>query len=193
MKNLLATLGIIILSTGCTSMLPSKHTTTHGQWTDYTQLHTIIHDVRAGLTLDGVKSLGIDVDKTKNVEVLTHLDVARRFGLIGLKDDSLKVPEGVQAMVNAAERGRGYELTVESTVEAREGSFWKDFLQFKRITRTTGWKFSVLFITVDDKIVYVLHKGNPNINSITIEKNPLGPFQSLNGYVLVDVLEEFIK
>jgi hypothetical protein len=192
-KNLLAAIGIIILSTGCSSMLPTKHTTTHAQWDNYSQLHTIIHNVRAGLTLEDVKSLGIDVDKTKNIEVLTHLDVARRFGLIGLKDDSLKVPEGVQAMVNAAERGRGYELTVQSTVEVREGSFWKDFLQFKRITRTTGWKFSVLLITVDNKIVYVLHKGNPNINSLTIEKNPLGPFQSLNGYVLVDVLEDVIK
>ena len=130
--------------------------------------------------------------ETANVEILTHLDVAKRFGLMGLKDDSLKVPEGVLSMVNAAEKGRGYELTVTNTLEAREGSFWKDFLQFKKVTRTTGWKFSVLIITVDNKIVYVLHKGNPNINSVVVEKNPLGPFQSLNGYILVDVLEEVI-
>ena len=191
MKTLLAVIGII-LSIGCSSMLPTKHTTTHTQWDNYSQLHTIIHNVRAGLTLEDVKSLGIDVDKTKNVEVLTHLDVAKRFGLIGLRDPNLKIPEGVQRMVDAAEQGRGYELTVQSTLEAREGSFWRDFLQFKRITRTTGWKFSVLLITVDNKIVYVLHKGNPNINSITIEKNPLGPFQKLNGYVVVDLLEEVI-
>ena len=48
-------------------------------------------------------------------------------------------------------------------------------------------------ITVDDKVEYVLHKGNPNINSVTVEKNPLGPFQKLNGYVVVDLLEEVIK
>tara|TARA_R110002074_G_scaffold293225_3_gene464932 strand:- start:913 stop:1203 length:291 start_codon:yes stop_codon:yes gene_type:complete len=96
-------------------------------------------------------------------------------------------------MLDAAERGRGYELTVENTSNVREGGFWKDFLHFRRVSRTTGWKFSILIITVDDKVEYVLHKGNPNINSVTVEKNPLGPFQKLNGYVVVDLLEEVIK
>ena len=92
-------------------------------------------------------------------------------------------------MLDAAERGRGYELTVQNTEQIREGSFWKDFLNFKRVTRETGWKYSILIITVNDKVAYVLHKGNPNINTVTTEKNPLGPFQKLNGYVLVDLLE----
>ena len=47
-------------------------------------------------------------------------------------------------------------------------------------------------ITVDNKVEYVLHKGNPNINTVTVEKNPLGPFQKLNGYVVVDLLENVI-
>lgn len=193
MNNILAAVMIVALTTGCGSMLPTKHTTTHSQWSTYQDLHAIVNKVRAGQTLNDIKALGIDVNETKNIEVLTHLDVAKKFGLIGLKDDSLKVPEGVQTMVNAAERGRGYELNVKNIIESREGSFWKDFLQFRRITHTTGWDFSVLIITVDNEIVYVLHKGNPNIDSVTIEKNPLGPFQSINGYILVDVLEEVIK
>jgi len=191
MKNIIAVVAIGI-TTGCGSMLPTKSTVTHTQWTEYRQLDSLIGGIRAGQTLDDIRALGVDVTKTENVEVLTHLDVAKRFGLMGLKDDSLKVPQGVLNMVNAAEKGRGYELKVTNTLEEREGSFWKDFLQFKKVTRTTGWKFSALIITVDNKIVYVLHKGNPNINSVVVEKNPLGPFQSLNGYILVDVLEEVI-
>lgn len=192
MKNMVTLLALATIFTGCGSMLPTKHTTTHAQWSNYSDLNSVISNIRAGQTLDDIKALGIDVDKTKNVEQLTHLDVAKRFGLIGLKDDSLEVPEGVLNMVNAAEKGRGYELTVKNTIQSREGSFWKDFLQFKKVTRTTGWQFSILLITVDDKVVYVLHKGNPNINSVVVEKNPLGPFQSLNGYVLVDILEDVI-
>ena len=95
-------------------------------------------------------------------------------------------------MLDAAERGRGYELIVENTEQARVGSFWKDFLNFRRVTRETGWKYNILIITVDDKVAYVLHKGNPNINRVTTERNPLGPFQKLNGYVLVDLLENAI-
>tara|TARA_R100000808_G_scaffold6183_1_gene18512 strand:+ start:2131 stop:2655 length:525 start_codon:yes stop_codon:yes gene_type:complete len=174
-------------------MLPVKTTTTHSRWSEYEQLNTLANNIRAGHTLTDLKGLGFDVKTTKNIEVLTYLDVAKRFGLLGLRDPNLKIPAGVQRMVDAAEKGRGYELTVESTLVKREGSFWKDFLNFKQVKRTTGWKFSVLIITVDDKVEYVLHKGNPNINRLEIEKNPLGPFQKLNGYVLVDLAEEFIE
>lgn len=185
---------IVLLMTGCTGMLPKRSTITHNQWTDYDQVLYIGKNIRAGQSLDELKTLGVDVDKTQNVEHLTHLDVAKKFGLIGgEKDDSLKTPEGVQRMLDAAERGRGYELTVEHTRQEREGSFWKDFLNFKKINRTTGWKYNILIITVDDKVEYVLHKGNPNINSVTVEKNPLGPFQKLNGYVVVDLLENYIE
>ena len=182
-------ISVLTGSIGCSSLLPTTVTRTHSHWDNYNDVKSIVHHIHAGQTLDDIKNLGVDVDKTANIEVLTHLDVAKRFGLIGLKDPNLKVPVGVQRMVDAAEKGRGYELTIENTVDRRVGSFWKDFLNFKRVNRTTGWKFSVLIITVDNKIEYVLHKGNPNINKVTTEKNPLGPFQKLNGYVLVDLLE----
>jgi len=182
----------VFLTAGCSSMLPKKYTVTHNQWTHYDQVLYIGTNIRAGQSLDDLKGLGIDVHKTKNVDHLTHLDVARKFGLLGFKDEALKTPPGVQRMLDAAERGRGYELQAQHTTSEREGSFWKDFLNFKKTTRETGWTYNILIITVDDKVAYVLHKGNPNINKLTIEKNPLGPFQKLNGYVLVDLLENVI-
>lgn len=192
LKNLVLSSAVIYCCTGCAALLPTKTTQTHTGWTEYHQLKNVAHHIHAGQTLEDIKGLGVDVDRTENIEVLTHLDVAKRFGLIGLRDVNLKVPEGVQRMVDAAEKGRGYELTVQNTSTKRTGSFWKDFFGFKRVSNETGWKFSILIITVDNKIEYVLHKGNPNINKVTTEKNPLGPFQKLNGYVLVDVLENVI-
>jgi hypothetical protein len=192
LKNLALSSALILCLTGCSSLLPTKTIQTHTSWGEYHQLKNLAHHIHAGQTLEDIKGLGVDVDRTKNIEVLTHLDVAKRFGLIGLRDPNLKVPAGVQRMVDAAEKGRGYELTVQNTAVQRTGSFWKDFLNFKRVSTETGWKFSILIITVDDKVEYVLHKGNPNINRVTTEKNPLGPFQKLNGYVLVDLLENVI-
>ena len=192
MKKSTAIALTVLLTTGCSSMLPTKYTVTHKNWTEYSQVHDIGSSIRAGQSLDELKGLGVDVNKTKNVDHLTHLDVARKFGLLGFKDDTLKTPPGVQRMLDAAERGRGYELVVEHTTEAREGSFWKDFLNFKKTTRQTGWTYNILIITVDSKVQYVLHKGNPNINKVTVEKNPLGPFQKLNGYVVVDLLENVV-
>ena len=181
-----------VATVGCAGLLPKKTTVTHNQWAQYSQVSTIGDTIRAGQNLSDLKRIGVDVHSTKNVEHLTHLDVAKKFGLFGFRDESLKTPPGVQRMLDAAERGRGYELTVENTEQVREGSFWKDFLNFRRVTRETGWKYNILIITVDDKVAYVLHKGNPNINRVTTERNPLGPFQKLNGYVLVDLLENAI-
>ena len=190
MKSSIAIVAMAVVTIGCSSMLPRKTIVTHNQWTQYSQVRVIGDHIHAGQTLDDLRLLGVNVNSTSNIQHLTHLDVAKRFGLIGgQKDRSLKTPEGVQRMLDAAERGRGYELTVENTEHIRTGSFWKDFLNFKRTTRETGWKYNILIIAVDDKVQYVLHKGNPNINRVTTEKNPLGPFQKLNGYVLVDLLE----
>ena len=192
MTKFIAIALLAFVVSGCNGMLPKRYTVTHNQWTDYDQVMYIGNSIRAGQSLDDLKTIGVDVDNTDNVDHLTHLDVAEKFGLLGFKDDGIKTPPGVQRMLDAAERGRGYELKVEHTAEIREGSFWKDFLNFKRVTRQTGWRFNILIITVDNKVEYVLHKGNPNINRVTVEKNPLGPFQKLNGYVLVDLAEEFI-
>ena len=146
--NALVMCSIILLSVGCSSLLPKKHTVTHSQWESYQQLATVIDHIHAGQTLDDLKLLGIDVHSTENIEHLTHLDIAKRFGLIGgKKDASLKTPDGVQLMLDAAEKGRGYELTIEHTAQTRTGSFWKDFLNFKRITKETGWRYSILIIT----------------------------------------------
>ena len=174
-------------------MLPIKTVQTHTQLAEYGQLKLLATNIHAGQSLNDLKAIGVDVDKTQNIEVLTYLDIAKRFGLIGMRDPNLKIPAGVQRMMDAAEQGRGYELTVQHTIEKREGSFWKDFLNLKQIKRTTGWKFSILIITVEDKVQYVLHKGNPNISRLEVEKNPLGPFQKVNGYVLVDLAEDLIK
>lgn len=192
MIKYIAIFSAVVVTTGCTGLLPKKYTSTHNQWLEYSQVDQLGKQITAGKTLDELKTIGVDVHKTQNIEQLTHLDVAKRFGLIGHKDESLKTPPGVQRMLDAAEKGMGYELSVENTTHERVGGFWRDFLNFKRVTHETGWRYNILIITVEGKVEYVLHKGNPNINKVTIEKNPLGPFQKLNGYVLVDVLEEVI-
>ena len=189
LKNLVLS-SILILSVGCSSFLPSKTVDTQTRWTSYQEVESVVKAIRRGHTLEHVKELGLDVDKTPNVQSLTYLDIAKRFGLIGFRDQIVAVPDGVKKMMFAAERGRGYELNVEATRSQRIGNFWADFLQFRKKTHTTGWKFSVLLIVVNNKVEYVLYKGNPNIDKLEKEKNPIGPFQKINGYILVDLIAD---
>jgi hypothetical protein len=181
---------VLIVCGGCSTLLPSKSTSSQAQWKSYQDIETLANHIHAGQTLDDLKTLGIDVKNTPNMESLTHLDIAKRFGLIGRRDESLVIPAGVKKLMDAAEKGKGYELTVESTQHNRLGSFWADFLQFRKNVHTTGWTFSMLLIVVDDKVEYVLYKGNPNIDKLEKEKNPLGPFQKISGYIIVDLLAD---
>ena len=187
-----AVIGLLIISVGCNSArwLPSKTVNTQGQWTSYQQVETLVKGIKRGHTLADVKELGLDIDKTPNIKSLTHLDIAKRFGLIGMRDQIVTVPAGVKKLMEAAEKGRGYELNVQSTYSRRVGSFCADFFQFRKKTHTTGWDFTVLLIVVDDKVEYVLYKGNPNIDKLEKEKNPLGPFQKISGYIIVDLIAD---
>jgi hypothetical protein len=168
-------------------MLPVQTIDTQYQWHSYQQVQGVVDQIRVGQTLDDLRTIGLDVDKTPNIEVLTYIEIAHRFGLIGLRDNSVTIPEGVKKLMLAAEKGKGYEMTVESTTHQRVGSFWADFFQFRKKIHVTGWKYSVLLIVVDDKVQYVLSKGSPNIDKFEKHKNPLGPFQRINGYILIDL------
>ena len=191
--RVIAILALASLLVGCKSLLPTQTINTQTQWADYEAIDTAVSSIRAGDTLHHLRAIGIDVNSTANIESLTYLDIARRFGLIGLRDASVIVPEGVKKLMQAAEKGRGYELVIESTHHQRVGSFWADFFQFRKKIHITGWKYSVLFIVVDDKVQYVLSKGSPNIDKIEKHKNPLGPFQKINGYILVDLATDLAK
>jgi hypothetical protein len=61
----------------------------------------------------------------------------------------------------------------------RVGNFMLDFMNFRRDTITTGWKFGALIVIVSDKVVYKQWSGSPNIQEETLQRNPLGPLQGV--------------
>lgn len=164
-------------------MLPTKTTQTSAQWKTYKELEDVFREVEFGeTTVDDLKAKGVDLDNAPNVKKLTYLDVAKRFGMIGhAHDGRIKVPEGVLKLVRAGERGYAYDYQASLTTTSREGSFLLDWTNFRRNSRKTGWEFVVLVIVIDGKVEYALSSGNPNINIVERKKNPLGPFQSLEG------------
>ena len=105
MKNL-ALSSLLIIGVGCGTLLPTQTITTQTQWRSYEDVHAVVSSIRTGDSLDHLKTLGIDVASTANIESLTYLDIASRFGLIGYRDKIVIVPEGVKKLMAAAEKGR---------------------------------------------------------------------------------------
>ena len=73
----------------------------------------------------------------------------------------------------------GYFMEPSRIDRKRVGNFMLDFLNFKRDTLTTGWKFGALIVVVDDKVVFKQWSGRPRIEETELRRNPLGPLQGL--------------
>ena len=183
---------VLALCSGCKTLLPSGTDLSSSKWKTYQQAeNTISKIIPNKTTSNDLKNLGIDFKKTPNLKKLTYLDVMERFKLDSTVFNNLKLPTGIQEALNEHEKCRAYELTLDATNSKRIGSFWKDMLGFQQVSKQTGWSFKALIVMVDDTVIYVLHSGSPRIDKVHTKKKPLGPFQSIDGGTIIDVVDGF--
>lgn len=131
---------------------------------------------KSGLaTLD---EMGLTPAKQPNTAILTQADIVRRVfngGILGKED----LDPGIVTCINARNACRGWEFNVAAITKARTGNFLADFVNFKRRTETTGWRFNALVLLVNDVVVYRGWGGQPVINEVEVNINPLGPLQDM--------------
>lgn len=167
-----------LLATGCGSLLPSAHTEspTFQTFDDARQAIEALVPSRSGLA--ELIERGLTPDKQPNTVILTQADILRKVfngGVLG-KDD---LDPGIVTCINARTACRGWELNVARITKARTGNFFADFVNFKRRTKTTGWRFNALVLLVNDVVVYRGWGGQPVVNEVEVNSNPLGPFQDM--------------
>jgi hypothetical protein len=56
-------------------------------------------------------------------------------------------------------------------------NFFLDFINYKRRTEITGWRFGAVIVVVGDLVVHKVLSGVPAISEVAENKNPLGPLQ----------------
>jgi hypothetical protein len=167
-----------LLATGCGSLLPSAHTESPTFQT-FDEARLAIEALvpsRSGLA--ELRERGLTPDKQPNTAILTQADIVRKVfngGVLG-KDD---LDPGIVTCINARNACRGWELNVAQITRARTGNFLADFVNFKRRTETTGWRFNALILLVNDVVVYRGWGGQPVVNEVEVNSNPLGPFQDM--------------
>ena len=130
-----------------------------------------------------LKQLGLDPATQPNTIILTQTEVVRRFvpsALLKRED----LDPGVLACVEARDNCRGWEITVSRIEKKRTGSFLADFLNFSRRSETTGWRFNALVLLVNDQVVYRAWGGQPSVNEVEVNTNPLGPLQEMGPAIL---------
>ena len=171
-------LGLVLLLGACSTMLPRSHSesTQFKSFDEASQAIEALVPMKSDVT--ALTVLGIDPVKQANTVILTQADIVRRFvpsALLKRED----LDPGVLACLEARDACRGWEITAARLAKARTGNFFTDFTNFHRRTETTGWRFNALVLLVNDVVVYRAWGGQPRVNEIEANTNPLGPLQEL--------------
>ena len=183
MRRRLALMALVLLTSACSSMLPKAYTdaSTFESFEDariaVEKLQPMKSDKQA------LENNGFNLKSHPNLKLLTHADVVRIFVPTSLlKREDLD--PGVLKCLEAREACRGLEVTESRISRVRTGNFWADFANFKRRTETTGWRFDALILFVNDLVVYRSWRGQPAINEVQVNTNPLGPLQDIGPSLL---------
>jgi hypothetical protein len=169
-------LGVWALLQGCASLLPTTITNS-AQFGSFDEARMTIESlVPYKSDVATLISLGIDPLQQPNTLILTHTDIAQRVihGNLQTKDD---LDKGIQDCLKAGDACRGWEISASRIARVRTGGFFMDFVNLKRTTETSGWRFNATILMVNGLVVHRTWGGQPSVQQVEVRRNPLGPLQ----------------
>ena len=170
----LLTLIVLLQQAGCAALLPSGKATVEAPWLKYSDVKNAFESITIGVsTAEDLKEHGFDIKSSPNLKVLNYLDIAANVQAIPIEE----LDPGLLACLRAKADCRAYVFEPEKIYTNRVGNFWLDIMNFRRKTHQTGWRFKALVVLVDHHVAYKLSSGEPQIDQLQDQINPLGPFQ----------------
>jgi hypothetical protein len=163
---------------GCAALLPSSHSQVASNWSSFGDARSAIERIEPGRsTARDLREIGIDPYASTNVQLMSYSDVLLRFPNAGGFD---QLDEGLRQCLRAGKACVGYSISAGDRVQDRRtGNFWLDVLGFKRVVEVTGWNFNAIVLLVDERVVYTLYGGQPNMRGKETASQPLGPVQNV--------------
>lgn len=179
-RNRLAMIITSLLTMGCSNLLPSVDKTVDAGWTSYEDAKQAFDKVvPKQTTAEELRALGLDPFVNPNIRLLNYLDLTQIF----IPNASIRFSDldpAVRTCLRAKTACQGYQISPVVLQSHRYGNVLLDVFNFRRQTRTTGWKFLGLILMKQDLVVYKIEAGEPNVLELEDKKNPLGPFQEIS-------------
>ena len=169
-------------------MLPSSRevSATHSGWQKYADAEATFDQIVPGKTTAAeLKALNLDPSTNPSVAKLQTWQVRDRFipnKLVTLDD----LDSGVRTCVEAGPACTAYEVNYLSTQSKRIGNAALDVIKVHRETQTAGWRFNGLILMKEGVVVYTLTAGQPRIQQVQENHDPLGPLQALASKLRLD-------
>jgi hypothetical protein len=174
--------GVALALSGCGRMLlPSQSEAGQTKFASYDAVHGAFDHIALRQTsMHDMADLGFDAVSTPNVVVLSYLDIVERF----MPNSSIafdKLDPAVQDCIMARSSCEGYVFKVEHRDYQRVGSLFLDLFGFSRTTRETGWTAQVLVLVQNGRVTHKILSGEPHVEMVRDDVQPLGPMQNLAG------------
>lgn len=162
---------------GCSSLLPTRSSDTPSTFDSFENAQAAATRIVAFKTRTSeLKGLGFDPEEGKNVTLIPYPDIIARLAPHpGVPMEALD--PGIRQCILAQSACRAYLFHFERQDHKREGGFWADFFNVRRITKVTGWWFDALVVVTDGTVLFRNYGGQARTDHVEKQVNPLGPFQ----------------
>jgi hypothetical protein len=168
---------------GCAELLPKSAVRTEVHWASFDEAKALIDAIKPySTTKADLAALGL-TEVNPAVTLLSHVEVALRFPIGGVLNES-DVDPGIRDCLKSGKGCTGYQLSIKHISSDRIGNFWLDSFRFVRETESRGWTFTALILFVQDRAVYAVYGGQPNVRELQVDRNPLGPLQGWGDWVV---------
>jgi len=182
MARWFAACGVVFALGGCGGMLlPNQSEIGASTFQSYKEVQDAFnHIALKQASMNDMSKLGFDAEKTPNVQVFSYLDIVERF----MPNSSMafdKLDPAVQNCIMARTGCEGYVFKVAHHDFSRTGSLFLDVFGFVHTTTETGWTAQVLVLVQNGHVTHKLLSGEPHVEIVRDDVQPLGPIQNLGG------------
>lgn len=170
---------------GCTHLLPRTSDKLPSPFASFEEARAALDRVVVHQTgTEELRRLGFDIADT-NVERVPYPQWTGRLLQAHLTVDRLD--PGLQQCLSSLRPCGAFVFRFSDIQRHRTGSFALDFLNFRRVTETNGWRFEAWVLVRDDRVLFFNYGGEPLVSAMERRVNPLGPLQSLGEAVAAKV------
>lgn len=163
---------------GCANLLPLASVEAAGPFATFEAAQQAFERIVPYKTAVGeLKPLGFDPLGSQNVKIVPYPDLVGRLApnaAVALVD----LDPGIRDCILARMECQAYEFRLAHEARERKGNFFLDFLNFRRTTFVTGWRFDAVVAVRDGVVLFRTYGGEPNNDRVERRVNPLGPLQS---------------
>ena len=174
----IAWLGSCLLLCSCANLLPrgdSERPSGFNSFEAAAQAFDAVVPYRT--TVGQLSALGFDLQSSPNVTLIQYPQLTGRLAPDrGVPFEA--IDPGIRDCIVARLACQAYVFHLSRETTRREGGFMSDFLNFRRITRVTGWRFEGLLAVRDGVVLFRSHGGEPRTDRTERQVNPLGPLQA---------------